>query len=107
MTSPSSTTPAVRDSHQYLRRLIATGPIALDLARGGTDCDELVRSYHPFSEEKVRAILAKYEVTDKVGVKAVPSTTFDLQDSAFDKELKQIVANYFKDTGRVRTGTPS
>jgi cytochrome b involved in lipid metabolism len=37
------------------------GPVAMQLAKG-RDADDLIRSYHPFSEEKVRAILAKYEV---------------------------------------------
>ncbi len=37
------------------------GPVALDLAKG-RDAEDLIRSYHPFSEEKVRAILKKHEV---------------------------------------------
>lgn len=37
------------------------GPIALQLARG-RDADALIREYHPFSEDKVRAILDKYLV---------------------------------------------
>ncbi len=40
------------------------GPVALELAKG-RDADDLIRSYHPFSEAKVRSILAKYEVNGK------------------------------------------
>ncbi len=37
------------------------GPIAMSLAKG-RDADLLIRSYHPFAEDKVRAVLEKYAV---------------------------------------------
>jgi delta11-fatty-acid desaturase len=77
------------------------GPVAMQLAKG-RDADDLIRSYHPFSEEKVRAILAKYEVKD-VACPYPAVGIFETEDSEFAKDLKQGVLSYFAKTQKDRT----
>lgn len=57
------------------------GPIALELAKH-RDADDLIRSYHPFTEEKVRAILAKYEVP---GINTASSVFFEVKHFSYSQ----------------------
>jgi len=77
------------------------GPIALELAKN-RDADDLIRSYHPFTEEKVRAILAKYEVPGESPYP--PADVYYTEDTAFSKELKQKTYEYLN-SGKARIAT--
>jgi fatty acid desaturase len=74
------------------------GPIALGLAKG-RDADDLIRSYHPFQEQKVRKILEKYEVKDAPPAKI--ENIFEPGDTKFSLELKKIAQEYFGGRTRV------
>lgn len=98
------------------------GPIAMSLANG-RDADLLIRSYHPFNEQKVRDVLKKYEVDEngtnntytailsrnykpshalieiatdtKMQMKS--EAVFSPTDSTFAKELKSLANTYFNE----------
>jgi cytochrome b involved in lipid metabolism len=59
------------------------GPVALQLAKN-RDCDDLIRSYHPFTEEKVRAVLAKYEVKGMCRPRCKHTSLFALLCHTYD-----------------------
>lgn len=77
------------------------GPVALELGKG-RDADDLIRSYHPFSEAKVRSILAKYEVCGESPFP--PADVFNTEDTAFAKELKEKTYEYLN-SGKARAAT--